>query len=57
MADHITSTLHMLYTENPDSGIIIGADINSMNISPILNCGLRLHQIVDQNTRGRKIID
>ena len=57
MADHICSTLHMLYTTYPDSGIILGADINSMNISSILNCGLKLRQIVDKNTRGRKVID
>ena len=57
LADHIASTLHMLYTENPESGIILGADINSMNITPILSCGLKLRQIVDQNTRGRKILD
>ena len=49
LADYIVSTLHLLYTENPDSGIILGADINSMNISPILNCGLK-RQIVDQKT-------
>ena len=57
LADYITSTLHLLATENPGSGIILGADVNSMNIKPILNCGLKLRQIVDQNTRGNKILD
>ena len=28
-----------------------------MNIAPILNCGLKLHQIVDKNTRKDKILD
>ena len=57
LADHITSNLHLLCTENPESGIILGADINSMNITPILTCGLKLRQIVDQNTRGNSILD
>ena len=57
LADHITTTLHMICTQNPDSGLILGADINAMKISPILNCGLKLRQIVDQPTRGRRILD
>ena len=57
LADHLTSTLHMLTTKHPESGIIMGADINSMKISPLLNCGLKLRQIVDQKTHGNKIID
>ena len=28
-----------------------------MDITPILNCGLKLHQIVDKNTRKQKILD
>ena len=57
MSDYICSTLHLLYTKHPESGIILGADKNSMNITPILNCGLKLRQIVDQITHGNKIID
>ena len=57
LSDHITSTLHLLSTENPNCGIFLGADVNSMNFSSILNCGLRLRQIVDKNTRGNKILD
>ena len=57
MADHIASTLHMLCSKYPDCGIILGADKNNMDITPILNCGLKLRQIVDQNTRGCKILD
>ena len=57
LSDHIVTTLHMLLTKYPDSGIILGADRNSMNIAPILNCGLKLHQIVDKNTRKDKILD
>ena len=37
MADHIVSTLHMLKTKYPDSAIILGADKNQMDITPILN--------------------
>ena len=57
MADHISSTLHMLCSKYPDCGIILGADKNNMDITPILNCGLKLHQIVDKNTRKQKILD
>ena len=57
MADHIVTTLHMLITKYPESAIIMGADKNQMNITPILNCGLKLRQVVDKNTRGGKILD
>ena len=57
MADHIASTLHMLSARYPDSVIILGADKNDMDISPILNCGLKLRQIVDQNTCKNKILN
>ena len=57
MADHIVSTLHMLYSKYPDSAIILGADKNKMDIKPILNCGLKLRNIVDRNTRQDKILD
>ena len=36
LADHIIGTLHMLNTVHPDSGIILGGDKNSMDISPLL---------------------
>ena len=35
----------------------MGADKNDMNIKPILNCGLRLKQVVDLPTRHGKILD
>ena len=57
MADHIVSTLHMLYSKYPDSAIILGADKNKMDIKPILNCGLKLRNIVNQNTHQGKILD
>lgn len=57
MADHIVTTLHMLNTRYPDSGIIIGADKNDMDIRPLLNCGLKLKQIVDKPTRKDAILD
>ena len=57
MSDHIVSTLHMLCSKYPESAIILGADRNNMDITPILNCGLKLHQIVNQNTRKDRILD
>ena len=57
LVDHLVGTLQMLNTKYPDSGIIMGADKNSMNIAPLLNCGLRLKQIVDQATINGKILD
>ena len=57
MADYIVSTLQMLASRYPECGIILGADRNYMNIQPILNCGLRLRQVVDQNTRQGSILD
>ena len=56
MADHLLSTLHMLNAKYPDSGIILGADKNKMDIRPILNCGLKLRQVVDKNTRQNSIL-
>ena len=47
MVDHIVSTLQMLSSKYPECGIILGADRNYMDIKPILNCGLRLKQVVD----------
>ena len=57
LADHIVTTLHMLFAKYPESGLVLGADKNGMDISPILNCGLRLRQVVDKITRGRKTIN
>ena len=57
MADHVVSTLQMLAATYPESGIIIGGDKNYMNISPVLNCGLRLKQCNDKATRQGVILD
>ena len=57
LADHLVGTLHMLNAKYPDSGIIMGADKNTMNITPLLSCGLRLHQIVDKVTINFKTLD
>ena len=55
--DHLVETLQMLNTKYPDSGTVMGADKKSMDITPLLNCGLRLRQIVDQPTRNGAILD
>ena len=47
----------MLRTKYPDSPMILGADKNTMNIRPLLNCGLKLRNIVDLPTRKGKILD
>ena len=57
LTDHVVTTLYMLKTQYPESPIILGADKNSMDIKPILNCGLRLKQIVDLPTRQGKTLD
>ena len=57
MADHIVGALQMLTCRYPGSAIILGADKNQMDIAPILNCGLRLRQVVDQPTRQGVILD
>ena len=57
LADHLVGTLQMLMSKFPESGIILGADKNSMDLTPLLNCGLRLKQVVDKPTINGKIID
>ena len=57
LADHIIGTLHMLNTVHPDSGIILGGDKNTMDISPLLKCGLKLKQVVNKSTINNKILD
>ena len=42
MADHIVTTLQMLSAKYPECGLILGADKNYMDITSILNSGLRL---------------
>ena len=56
MADHLVTTLHMLNTKYPESGIILGGDKNKMDLKPILNCGLKLKQVVDKITRQGSIL-
>ena len=47
----------MLSAQYPDAPIIMGADKNTMDIKPLLNCGLRLKQVVDIGTRNWVILD
>ena len=55
--DYIITTLHSLYAKYPESAIFLGGDRNQMNIQPLLNCGLKLKQMVCQKTRGNSILD
>ena len=47
----------MLKTKFPEAPIIMGSDKNSLDIRPILSCGLKIRQIVDLPTRNGKILD
>ena len=47
----------MLSAKYPECGLILGADKNNMDICPILNCGLRLRQVVSQFTRLDATLD
>ena len=57
LADHIVGTLQMLSTQYPNCPIICGGDKNKMDITPILNCGLRLKQINVKPSRQGAILD
>ena len=57
LVDHLVSTLHMLSARFPDAPIMMGADKNTMDIKPLLSCGLKLKQLVDLPTRQGKILD
>ena len=57
LVDHLVTTLHMLATKHPQAPILMGSDKNSMDIRPILNCGLKIRQVVDLPTRKGKILD
>ena len=41
----------------PDCGILVGGDKNKMDISSLLNCNLKLKQIVNRPTRKQEILD
>ena len=57
MLDHIISTSHHFLTKFPSAMLVLGGDINKLNISPIISSLPRVRQIVTQNTRGDKILD
>ena len=57
LTDHLVTTLQMLRTQYPSCPIILGADINIMDIRPLLNCGLKLRQVVDLPNRQGKILE
>ena len=56
MTDHLITTLQMLSTQHPHSGTIMGADRNNMDIK-VIECGLKLQQVVDKPTRLNSIHD
>ena len=57
LADYLVGTLQMLSCKYPNCAIIMGSDRNRMDITPILNCGLRLKQINSLSSRQGAILD
>ena len=57
LKDHMIGTLQMLTAKYPDCGILVGGDKNKMDISSLLNCNLKLKQIVNRPTRKQEILD
>ena len=57
LKDHILGTLQILTTKYDGCGIIIGADKNKMDISPLVNTNLKLKQIVSRPSRKKEILD
>ena len=55
--DHISSTVNILLSKYPKSGLIIGGDRNEFSISPLLTVAPKLKQIVTLPTRQNKILD
>jgi hypothetical protein len=53
----MVGTLQMLSTQYPNCPIICGGDKNKMDITPLLNCGLRLKQINLKPSRQGAILD
>ena len=57
LVDHITVTLQSLLISLNNPGIIISGDRNDLEISALLSADPSLRQIVQQPTRGSKILD
>ena len=57
LKDHILGTLQILTAKYDGCGIIIGADKNKMDISPLVNTNLKLKQIVRRPSRKKEILD
>ena len=57
LVDHLIEILHWLTSKYQNCGILMGADRNSLDLSPLLNCGLRLKQLVDRPTHNGSILD
>ena len=57
LKDHIVGTLQKLTTQFEKCAIYVGGDKNKMDISSILNSGLKLKQLVRSFTRKLEILD
>ena len=57
LLDHIITTCQRLLTKYPNAGLLIGGDRNEMNISPLLICLPKMHQINVKNSCNGKVLD
>ena len=54
--DHISETVQHLLCRFPQAGLVLGADRNEFDISPLLQVAPKLKQIVTLPTRGKNIL-
>ena len=52
----MTMTVHTLRAQYPTAALIISGDRNDLKIDHLLTIDLSLRQIVQENTRGDKIL-
>ena len=57
LLDHILTTMHILLTIYPESGLIIRGDKNDLDIAPLISGIPRVQQIVNSPTLNSKILD
>ena len=55
--EFLTSSIHMLKSKYDNLKFIIGGDINSLDIKPILDSAPSMKQVVDKPTHGNRILD
>ena len=56
LIDHLMDSCELIQSTDPNAKIVIGGDINQLDIRPLLN-QLCLKQMVKSPTRGQRILD